>query len=154
MIHSTAATDPKQRFGFREELLVRVTLSMTAVLFVCACASPAAINDSENHSVVTTVTEEGCDQPSVRIDSVVNSESESKIALDSQSGPVSLKSGRYAISVACQNPLDEGTNECRFWGHPNEYPTYKMPLSAGVEYTFRCFVDGQGISYRISESIL
>jgi len=134
--------------------VVRVVTSMAAVLIACACASSPAVDVIESHAVVTTVVEKGCDRPGVRIDGVANIESGDKVALDSRYGPVSLEPGRYAISVACQNPLDEQANECEFWGHPNEYPTYKMPLSAGVEYAFRCFVEGQEISYRISETNL
>lgn len=153
-LHWGSAADPKEPFGFLEKILVRVTISIAVALFVCACTSTAEVNDSERHAIVATVTEEGCDRPSVRIDGVTNTESGSKIALDNRFGPVQLQQGHYAISVACQNPLDEGANKCVFWGHPNEYPTYKMPLSEGVKYTFRCFVEGQEISYRILESIL
>ena len=137
-----------------EKILVSVIISIAVVLIVCACASPVEVNYSETHAVVATVTEEGCDRPSVRIDGVINTESESKVALDSRFGPVQLRQGHFAISVACQNPFDRDINKCVFWGHPNEYPTYKMPLSAGVKYTFSCFVEGQEISYRISETSL
>ena len=100
------------------------------------------------------MTEGDCERPSVRIDEITSRESGARISLEAGDGLIFLKPGRYAISVACQNPFDESKNECRFWGHPNEYPTYKMSLAAGVKYTFRCFIDRQEISYRISEDVL
>ena len=62
--------------------------------------------------------------------------------------------GRYEIAVACQNPLNKTRGACTFWGHPNEYPTYKMPLEAGVRYTFHCYEEGADLTYNITESKL
>ena len=146
-----AGVDPKQTLGFWEKSLLRAILSTAALLFVCACASTTEISNSEPQAIVATVAEDGCNQPAVRIDSIVNMDSGSTIVLKDRFGPILVAPGQYAISVACQNPLDETRNKCVYWGHPNEYPTYKMPLSAGVKYTFRCFVEGEDISYRITE---
>gem|GEM_PF-2177106 len=132
----------------------RVAITILATLLSCACTSSMEVKDSDVQATVATVAEEGCDQPSVRIDSITSSESGASILLKDRYGSVFLAPGRYAISVACQNPLNESRNKCEFWGHPNEYPTYKMPLSAGVKYTFRCSVERQDISYRISEEVL
>ena len=132
--------------------MLRLTLNAAVVLLVCACSPTAEIEDPDDYAIVSTVIEEGCDTPGIRFDEISNTETDEKVALNSRHGPFYLRPGHYAISVACQNPHDESGNECRFWGHPNEYPTYKMPLSKGVKYSFRCFVDGQDISYRVSES--
>jgi len=147
-----AAVDPKQPLKFSENPLIRLLLVTTAMLIVCACSSTVGVVKSDDYAIVSTVIEEGCDRPGVRLDNVTNTDSGETTPLESRYGPIELRSGHYAISVACQNPLDESGNACQFWGHPNEYPTYKMQLSAGVVYAFRCFVDGQELSYRISES--
>lgn len=145
-------TDPFQPVIFPEKYLIRLTLISAAMLLVCACGSNAEVEESDGYATVSTVIEEGCDRPGVRLDEIRNTDTGEEIVLDSRYGPVQLRPGHYAISVACQNPRDESGNKCQFWGHPNEYPTYKMPLSAGVNYAFRCFVDAQEISYRVSES--
>lgn len=64
------------------------------------------------------------------------------------------KPGQYEIAVACQNPLNETRGACTFRGHPNEYPTYKMPLKAGVRYTFHRYEVGADLIYNITESEL
>lgn len=122
------------------------------LLISCACSTTVGGNGTEGHAVVSTATEDGCDRPGVRIDGVVNTQSGVAIDQKDSFSPIALQPGRYAISVACQNPLDKAAEECVFWGHPNEYPTYKMPLFAGIEYSFRCFVEGQELSYQISET--
>ncbi len=143
-----------QQMCFSIKSLVSMVVAISPTLLVYACASNGEVDISDARAVVTTTTENGCDRPAIRIDGIVETESGRKVAFENRFGPISLKPGRYAISVACQNPLDEAVEKCVFWGHSNEYPTYNVSLIAGIKYTFHCFVEGQELSYRISESVL
>lgn len=124
-----------------------------AVVVLSACTSqPAA--ESKSQAVIATATEEQCDKPGVRIDAVKDLGTNHSVMLADSFSDVNVEPGRYSISVACQNPFNEAKNQCVFWGHPNEYPTYRMPLKAGVRYTFQCYEMNGDLAYRISEESL
>ena len=125
---------------------MRAAITVCVVIATTACVSQRA--------EIAMATEPQCDRPGVRLDSVKRAGSHTSQAGADQTGPVSLKPGRYEIAVACQNPLNKTRGACTFWGHPNEYPTYKMPLEAGVRYTFHCYEEGADLTYNITESKL
>lgn len=104
-------------------------------------------------AVIVAATEAGCDRPGVTIDRIERLDRSGHVKIP-DSGPVTLAPGRYAISVACRNPLIEADHACLGWGHPNEYPTYRIPVESGVRYTFHCLQVGRDLVYRISESDL
>ena len=120
-------------------------------LGICGCASRGPTWNSANATVATAV-EQNCEQPGVRIDGIKHVAPYREIQLTDRFSPVNLPPGRYEIAVACQNPYDEQRHQCVFWGHPTDYPTYHLPLKAGVRYTFRCFVKGNDLFYRIAET--
>ncbi|MDY6948311.1 MAG: hypothetical protein SXG53_21610 [Pseudomonadota bacterium] len=123
------------------------------VLVLSACTSqPTA--ESPSRAVIATATAEQCDKPSVRIDAVKDLGTGRSITLADSLSDVEVQAGLYSISVACQNPLNETKAQCVFWGHPNEYPTYRMPLKSGVRYTFQCYEVNGELAYRISEKNL
>jgi hypothetical protein len=120
-------------------------------LGLCGCASQNP-NGTLLEATVATAVEQNCDQPGVRIDGIKQVSPYREISLANSSSSVNLLPGRYEIAVACQNPYNEKQRQCVFWGHPNEYPTYHLRLKAGVRYTFRCFVNGNDLFYRIAET--
>ena len=115
-----------------------------------ACTSHQQTLKPLNATIVAAV-EENCDKPGVRIDSIKQVARKREIQVADRDGPVELEPGRYEVAVACQNPFDEKNRQCVFWGHPNEYPNYHLLLKAGTRYSFRCFVEGADLLYRISE---
>ena len=125
----------------------------TSIITICvAIAITGCV--STPMAEVAMATEPQCDRPGVRLDSVKRAGSRKSQAIPDPTRPVSVKAGRYEIAVACQNPLNKSKDACTFWGHPNEYPTYKMPLKAGVRYTFHCYEEGADLIYNITESDL
>ncbi|MEL7312249.1 MAG: hypothetical protein AAFN07_12100 [Pseudomonadota bacterium] len=122
------------------------------LLHAAGCVSEPHVDPLGPPAVVTSITEEACDRPAVRLDEIRNTQTGELVELTSRYGPIAVPAGRYEISVACQNPLDTVSNECVFYGHPNEYPTYVTGLANGVTYSFRCFVDAGRMSYRLVES--
>jgi len=104
--------------------------------------------------VVNVATEKGCNRPGVRLDAIERFGTPRDIERKDSYSPVELDPGKYSIAVACQNPFSEIKGQCVWWGHPNEYPTYKMSLKTGVRYTFHCFEENGELVYRISKSNL
>jgi hypothetical protein len=122
------------------------------LLALVGCSTHAV---REQHlAVIDVSTEKGCDRPGVRLDAVKQSNTSLQIELKDSVSPVALEPGKYSIAVACQNPLNETTGQCVWWGHPNEYPTYAMSLKAGIRYTFHCIEQNGELVYRISKSNL
>jgi len=118
------------------------------------CTSLEGAKPAQRLTQIAQATEPECDKPGVWLDSIKRAGSPDAEPLPDRSAPVSLKPGRYEIAVGCQNPLNQVRGACTFWGHPNEYPTYKMLLKAGVRYTFHCYESGADLSYKITESDL
>jgi len=121
---------------------------------VCGCASSVKSEATAGSAEIAMATEPRCDQPGVRLDSVRHVGASQAMPLLSGADRVAVPAGRYEISVACQNPINETRGACVFWGHPNEYPTYKMRLRSGVRYSFQCYEIGGDVGYRISEGDL
>ena len=130
---------------------MRKPLLAAIALGICGCAAHNPSWNSAN-TVVATAVEQNCELPGVRIDRIKRVSSYREIKPAAGFSSVSLPPGRYEIAVACQNPYDEQRQQCVFWGHPYEYPTYHLPLKAGVRYTFRCFVEGNDLFYRLAET--
>ena len=116
-----------------------------------ACASHQQTSGMLHATIVAGI-EESCDQPGVRIDTIKQLAPKREIQVAGGNGPVNVEPGRYEIAVACQNSFGEKSRQCVYWGHPNEYPTYHVLLKAGTSYSFRCFVEGHDLLYRISEA--
>jgi hypothetical protein len=129
-------------------------IAFVVAMTLTGCATHQRPAESKRPAVVATATEEQCDRPGVRIDAVKQLATNRAVALADSFSSVEVEPGRYAISVACQNPLNEAKGQCVFLGHPNEYPTYKMPLKAGMQYTFKCYEVNGEILYRVSENNL
>ena len=105
-------------------------------------------------AVVDVATEKGCNRPSVRLDAINRLDVPSPVKLRDKFSTVALDPGKYAISIACQNPLGEAKDQCVWLGRPNEYPTYKMQLEPGVRYTFHCSEQDRQLIYHVSKSEL
>ncbi len=144
--HGVRSTRNEER---RRSCCMRRLVILTSLL--CGCSTQPLMQRS---AIIDVATEANCDRPGVRIDRVERLDRQGEVELKDKFGPVVVDPGQYAIAVACQNPLDETKNACTFWGHPNEYPTYKMPVREGIRYTFRCVQVGGDLVYRISESNL
>src|ERR1700732_4574202 len=41
---------------------------------------------------------------------------------------LSVRRSRNEEVTIYENPYDDRPQQCVFWGHPNEYPTYHLPL--------------------------
>jgi len=133
---------------------VRVAVTIAVTVAISGCGSLERSGPVRRVAEVAVATEPQCDKPGVRLDSIKRAGSLESRPLTDHFASISLPPGRYEIAVACQNPLNEAKAACTYWGHPNEYPTYKMPLKAGVRYTFHCYESGSDLSYRIAESDL
>ncbi len=133
---------------------MRLAVTISVALATNGCVSLERASSASRMAQVAFATEPQCDKPGVRLDSIKRAGSRDSEPIADRFAPVSVKPGRYEIAVACQNPLNEARGACTFWGHPNEYPTYKMPLKAAVLYTFHCYEVGSDLIYNIIESDL
>ena len=133
---------------------MRLAVTIGVAIATSGCVSPDRASSPSRMAQVALATEPQCDRPGVRLDSIKRAGSREPEPIADRFAPVMVKPGRYEIAVACQNPLNESRGACTFWGHPNEYPTYKMPLKAGVRYTFHCYEVGSDLTYNIIESDL
>jgi hypothetical protein len=133
---------------------MRVAVTLAVALTTSCCVSLEGTSSPSRMAQVAFATEPQCDKPGVRLDSIRRAGSHDAEPTADNFAPVSVKPDRYEIAVACQNPLNESRGACTFWGHPNEYPTYKMSLEAGIRYTFHCYEVGSDLTYNVVESRL
>lgn len=133
---------------------MRTAIHLGVIVVVLSACSSQPAGDLKSDAVIATTTEEQCDKPGVRIDAIKDLGADHSVVLADSFSDVRVRPGRYSISVTCQNPFNHEKNQCVFWGHPNEYPTYSMPLKAGIRYSLQCYeVNGEFV-YRISEKNL
>jgi hypothetical protein len=89
--------------------LMQRAIVFAAAVLLCACVS-------QQRAVVATATEAQCERPGVRIDAVKKFGASHSLALKDSVSAMEVVPGKYAISVACQNPFNETRGQCIFWG--------------------------------------
>jgi hypothetical protein len=133
---------------------MRFWIPTVFVVLLVGCSTFDGEDSLPRVAQIAVATEPHCDRPAVRLDGVRLAHAQAPETLVAPYTTVNVLPGTYEIAVACQNPFNKSNGACTFWGHPNEYPTYRMPLKAGTRYTFHCYESGAELSYKITESDL